>query len=145
LVKETKPIESVGLFEISDTTIQILRGDMIKDIKLTKTISLDTTGGNEMIRKIIISVIVFSFLIINVPTQNACAGGAGGEPLLSDSVGWGIVGAMVIVGIYYVYKTPSAKPPEKEHPQEKAEKSVILKAATSTMISPRGELVIASW
>ena len=98
-----------------------------------------------MLRKIIIAVIIFSLMIPYVSQKVAYAGGAGGEPLISDAVGWGIVGALVIIGIYFVYTTKQEPSPEKETPQGQSESLAPVKAETSIIDISQGQLIIAKW
>ena len=67
--------------------------------------------------------------------------GSGGEPLISDSVGWGIVGAMVIVGIYFVYKVKQDTSSDKETLKDKAENLT----DASNIVTPRGDLSVMNW
>ena len=79
------------------------------------------------------------------PRGGACAGGSGGEPLISDAVGWGIVGALVVVGVYFVYQTRQGVPPDKERPKDKAENAAHVKTIAPSIASPCDELIVAQW
>lgn len=98
-----------------------------------------------MKRNLVIALLIFSLIIPYLTPQIAYAGGAGGEPLMSDEVGWGIVGAMVIVGIYFVYKIKQVTPTDREKPKEMAENFTPVKTDTSNIVAPCGELIIAKW
>jgi hypothetical protein len=98
-----------------------------------------------VLRKLIIAIIIFSLMIPYVSQKVAYAGGAGGEPLISDAVGWGIVGALVIIGIYVVYTTKQETSPEKEVTKDQSESLSPVKTEALTIVSSQGELIIAKW
>ncbi|MBN2845714.1 MAG: hypothetical protein JXQ25_07005 [Deltaproteobacteria bacterium] len=95
-----------------------------------------------MLRTLVIAIVVFALMIPHVSRSVAYAGGAGGEPLISDAVGWGIVGALVIVGIYFVYKTKQETSPEKESTKDQSESLTPVK--TEALTSPE-QVIIAKW
>jgi hypothetical protein len=98
-----------------------------------------------MIRKFFLALLILSFLITSSAPNEAYAGGSGGEPLMSDAVGWGIVGALVIVGLYAVYKTKWEKPPSQESQHEKNVSENQLQTETTKHVSDNGNLLIAAW
>ncbi|MBN2282360.1 MAG: hypothetical protein JXO48_00555 [Deltaproteobacteria bacterium] len=98
-----------------------------------------------MLRKLVIAILLFALMIPLVSQKVACAGGAGGEPLMSDAVGWGIVGALVIVGIYYVYTTKPEASSEKETPEDQSESFTPVKTDSLTIVTSQGQLIIAKW
>jgi uncharacterized membrane protein len=98
-----------------------------------------------MIRKFVIIFLIFSLIITYVAPHVAYAGGSGGEPLMSDSVGWGIVGVMVIVGIYVVYMAKQETSSNKENSKDKAENVNRVKSDTSNIVTPYGDFIIAKW
>ncbi|MDP2643767.1 MAG: hypothetical protein Q8P24_02400 [Desulfobacterales bacterium] len=98
-----------------------------------------------MIKKIVIALFITSLIFSYSTPKVAYAGGAGGEPLMSDSVGWGIVGAMAIAGVYFVYMTKQEMPPDREKPEEKAENLTPVKTDGANLVAPRGDLVVAKW
>ncbi len=61
-------------------------------------------------RKVVVVLIVAALLVSCPVPWEAFAGGSGSEPLMSDAVGWGIVAALIVVGLYGVYKNHAAKP-----------------------------------
>lgn len=99
-----------------------------------------------MTKKFIIIILIFSLLILNLSPQDSYAGGAGGEPMISDSVGWGIVGVMALVGIYFIYTIRQESTAEKEKTKDKAKNiTTTVQAAASGIVSPTGCLIIAQW
>lgn len=102
-----------------------------------------------MKRKWVIALFIFFLVMPVLRPMNACAGGAGGEPLMSDSVGWGIVGAMVLVGMYAVYKMKQEPPAAQEKLKEKDKEKEKADSRTETLVServmPNGDVIVAKW
>ncbi len=96
-------------------------------------------------RKVVVVLIVAALLVSCPVPRDGFAGGSGGEPLMSDAVGWGIVAALVVVGLYVVYKSNAPKPPEEGKEKEKASYIEMLKNESSKFSDHRGHLLIASW
>lgn len=76
---------------------------------------------------------------------NTYAGGAGGEPIFSDAVGWGIVDALVVIGAYFVYRVTSEKTKSKDRQQGKAGRDDKFSAETAQVISPCEEIFTVKW
>lgn len=99
-----------------------------------------------MIRKLFITLLIASLIITWAPPHAAVAGGAGGEPMISDSVGWGIVAAMVILGgIYIIYQGKQNVSSDKGEAQSATGTITPVKADTSNLVTPSGELIVARW
>jgi hypothetical protein len=98
-----------------------------------------------MARKWVISVFILSLLFSPMAPPAAWAGGSGGEPLISDAVGWGIVGVLVIVGICAVYAMKREQPPAAGQPKDQAHDDCRPDMMLADRVTPRGDLVIATW
>jgi hypothetical protein len=96
-------------------------------------------------RKVVVFLIVAALVVPWPVPRDAFAGGSGGEPLISDAVGWGIVAALVVVGLYVVYKSNAVNPPEEGKEKEKTSYIEMLKNESVKYSDHRGLLLIASW
>ena len=99
-----------------------------------------------MVRELFITLLIASLIITWATPRAAAAGGAGGEPMIRDSVGWGSVAATVILGgIYIIYQGKQNISSDKGEVQSAVDTITPVKADTSNRVTPSGELIVARW
>lgn len=95
--------------------------------------------------ELIVAVLIFSLIVPSAIPKAAYSGGAGGEPLMSDAAGWGIVGVLAVACIYLIYKTKTDTPADKDKFDEKTKGMDKAGNDVSSIVTPDGNLIIAKW
>ena len=96
-------------------------------------------------RKLMIGISILALIMLGMVPSAVYAGGSGGEPLMSDEVGWGIVGALVLVGIYAVYKMKQETPPGDAAPNNTANADIQVNEVSPGRMTPRWDIIVAKW
>lgn len=95
-----------------------------------------------MIRRLLSTLLLLAFMMLAALPVAAYAGGSGGEPLISDAVGWGLVGAMVIIGIYAVHEMKKHQPASNEKLKDNSKSYTWNQLHPKEFIKSNGDIII---